>query len=138
MKLLTNIFIAAIFLMSCSSDPKGLVVIERYDKSVSLVRDKHDKLYFQSKANDEQCGSKYWYTNLATFNNEKNESTYELEQKPIEEIVDLRTFRLEETNNHIYYFQDKNNGYTVHLTICDNVVSYVKKNTLESDKLAPE
>lgn len=129
MRLLTTIFIAAIFLMSCSSDPKGLVVLEHYDKNVSLVRDKHDKLYFQSLAT-EQCGSKYWYTNLITFDNGKDKATHKLEQNPLEKIVDLASFELDEIDNNIYYFQDKNNAYVVYLTICDNVVSYLKKNIL--------
>lgn len=134
MKLSILIFMSAMFLMSCSSDPRGLTLIENYDKKTSLVRDKNSKLYFQSSA-IEQCGSEYWYTNLVTFNDGKNEATYELEQKPLEDIVDLETFKLDKIKRHVYYFQDKANTYTVYTTMCDNVAAYMKKSAPKASKL---
>ena len=94
-----------ILLLGCSSDPKGLTVIERYDKNLSLVRDKHSKLYFQS-AVGEECGGKFWFSNLATFDNRKNNVKYKLEEKALEEIIDLKTFKFDQTSDNYqnYYF----------------------------------
>lgn len=128
MKSFTIIIMSITFLLGCSSDPKGLKVIERYDKTLSLVRDNHDKLYFQS-AVGEECGGEFWFSNSATFDNGKNNVNYELEEKALEEVIDLNTFKFDQISDNYqnYYFQDKSNTYTVFLTMCENTVVYLKK-----------